>query len=143
MTGLVFVAVSINLSKVLSVPGLPGRAAESIMQLLQVFFVCGAGLIPRQPVAALASEIFGIAALSWIAQTAAQVRYVRMRAAHRRSWLLMRVMWTQAATIPFCIAAFGLWLGMSGAFYWVVPGFFFSFTASVVSAWVLLVEILR
>ena len=35
LTGLVFVAVSINLSRILSSPGLAGRAAESIAQFLQ------------------------------------------------------------------------------------------------------------
>jgi hypothetical protein len=34
LTGLVFVAVSINLSKILTFPGLPGRAAESLLQFL-------------------------------------------------------------------------------------------------------------
>lgn len=37
ITGLVFVAVSINLSKIIEVPGLSGRAAESIQHLLQIF----------------------------------------------------------------------------------------------------------
>ena len=143
LTGLVFVAVSINLSNIINVAGLPGRAAESILQLLQVFFICTAALIPRQSVVALAWEILCIAAVSWIAQTVAQVRYARFRRGHPRRWLLSRVVPTQAATIPFCIAACGLWIGMNGAIYWIVPGFFFSFAASVLSAWVLLIEILR
>lgn len=37
LTGLVFIAVSINLAKILASAGLPGRAAESIAQFLQVF----------------------------------------------------------------------------------------------------------
>ena len=39
LTGLVFVAVSLNLSKIMTIAGLPGRAGESMIQLLQVFFV--------------------------------------------------------------------------------------------------------
>jgi hypothetical protein len=31
----------------------------------------------------------------------------------------------------------------AGAIYWLVPGFVFSFVAGILSAWVLLVEILR
>ena len=42
LTGLVFVAVSINLTRVISVPGLAGRAAESIIQLFGVFIVSSA-----------------------------------------------------------------------------------------------------
>src|ERR1700683_3177372 len=37
LTGLVFVAFSINQSKIMTYPGLPGRALESILQLLEVF----------------------------------------------------------------------------------------------------------
>jgi len=48
MTGLVFVAVSINLAKIIAFPGLASRTAESIVQFLQVFFICPVTLIPRQ-----------------------------------------------------------------------------------------------
>lgn len=48
-----------------------------------------------------------------------------------------------AATIPFCVAGVGMLFGMPGAIYWLAPGFVFSFIAGGVSAWVLLVEILR
>jgi modulator of FtsH protease len=34
LTGLVFVAVSMNAAKIMAFPGLPGRAAESLMQFL-------------------------------------------------------------------------------------------------------------
>ena len=34
LTGLLFVAVSINLARILEFPGLPERAAETIVQLL-------------------------------------------------------------------------------------------------------------
>jgi hypothetical protein len=46
LTGLVFVAVSINLAKIIAFPGLPSRAAESILQFLQVLFICTVALIP-------------------------------------------------------------------------------------------------
>ena len=67
LTGLVFVAVSINLAKIISIPGLPSRAAESIVQFLQVFFICTATLIPRQPITALAAEILAVSLFSWAA----------------------------------------------------------------------------
>ena len=48
LTGLVFVAVSINLAKIIAYPGLPSRAVESILQFLQVFFICTVALVPGQ-----------------------------------------------------------------------------------------------
>lgn len=143
LTGLVFVAVSINLSHVMEVPGLPGRAAESLVQFLQVFFVSTAALIPRQPVAALAIEILSIVVVSWALQAGAQIRYARSRTGHPWSWLVTRVIMTQLATAPFIVSAVLLLHGDSFGLYWLVPGFVFSFIAGVSSAWVLLVEILR
>jgi hypothetical protein len=143
LTGLVFVALSINLSRVLAIPGLSGRGAESIIQFLQVFFISTVALIPRQPERIFAIEVLVVAAASWGAQATAQVRYLKVRTGHPWSWFLYRAVMSQFATIPFLVAGITLLLGMPGAIYWLVPGFVFSFLAGIVSAWVLLVEILR
>ena len=50
-----FVAASINLVKILAVPGWSRRVAESVVQFLQVFFVSSEMLIPRQSVLRLES----------------------------------------------------------------------------------------
>jgi len=82
LTGLVFVAASINLSQILAVPGLPGRVAESVLQFLQVFFVSSVMLIPQQSLAALGSEAIFVAMLAWCGQIISQIRYARFRANH-------------------------------------------------------------
>jgi hypothetical protein len=143
LTGLVFVAISINLSRIMSVAGLPGRGAESIMQFLEVFLISTVTLIPRQPERILAIEILVIAVVSWAAQVVVQVRYLKVRTGHPWSWFVNRAVLSQFATIPFGVAGITLLLGVPGAIYWLVPGFVFSFVAGVISAWVLLVEILR
>ena len=48
LTGLIFVAISINLEKTLVVPGIPGRAGESIIQLIGVLIVSTITLAPGQ-----------------------------------------------------------------------------------------------
>lgn len=143
LTGLVFVAVSLNLGRILAVAGLAGRAGESIVQLLQVFFVSTVALIPRQSLTVLAVEILAIALASWAAQAGGQIRYIRSRAGHPLSWLIPRTVMSQFATAPFCVAGVLLLWGNPAGLYWLVPGFVFSFAAGVLSAWVLLVEILR
>jgi hypothetical protein len=143
LTGLVFVAVSINLTRILETPGLSGRAAESIVQFLQVFFVCTSTLIPRQPLPALGVEVLAIAIISWGLQVTTQVRYSRSRAGHPLYWLIMRIVQTQLAEVPFFVGGFVLALGSPAGLFWLVPGFVFSFVAGVVNAWVLLIEILR
>lgn len=143
LTGLVFVALSINLSRVLAVPGLSGRGAESMMQFLQVFFISTVALIPGQPERIFAIEVLAIAVISWGAQAAGQIRYLKVRTGHPWSWFVNRAVLSQFATIPFLAAGVTLLLGVPGAIDWLVPGFIFSFLAGIVSAWVLLVEILR
>jgi hypothetical protein len=143
LTGLVFVAVSINLSKILSSPGLPGRAAESIAQFLQVFFICTTTLIPRQTAGALATEIIAIALLSLALQLASQINYARSRSGHPKWWLVTRILKTQLGSVPLFLAAICLLTGSSAGLYWLIPGFLLSFFAGVVNAWILLIEINR
>jgi hypothetical protein len=143
LTGLVFVAFSINQSKIMAFPGLPGRAAESILQFLQVFLVSTFALIPRQPERILAIEFLTTGVVFWIAQVVLQLLYLKVRTGHPWLWLVHRAILSQFATVPFCVAGIALLVGARGAIYWLVPGFAFSFVAGGVSAWVLLVEILR
>src|ERR1700761_4753385 len=86
LTGLVFVAVSINLARVLAAPGLPGRAAESIAQFMQVFFVCSALMISAQSLTTYGVEIAVVAFLSWLLQSFSQLRYSRVRSGHPLWW---------------------------------------------------------
>lgn len=143
LTGLVFVAVSINLAKILSSPGLPGRAAESIAQFLQVFFICIAALIPRQTTRALAAEIIAVALLCWGLQMASQNNYARSRSGHPKWWLISRIVQTQLGSVPLFVGAIYLLTGSPVGLYWLVPGFFLSFFAGVLNTWILLIEINR
>lgn len=143
LTGLVFVAVSLNSARILTFPGLSGRAGESILQFLEVFFISTVALIPGQSATILAVELLSIGVIFWLAQFILQINYLRSRSGHPWSWFLYRVILSQFATVPFCIAGIASLLGNCGAFYWLVPGFLFSFVAAMMSAWVLLVEILR
>lgn len=143
LTGLVFVAVSINLPHIIATPRLPGRAAESLIQFLQVFFICTAALIPRQPLHTLAVEVLTVATFSWTLQAASQIRYARARSGHPLHWLLARTLQTHLASVPFVVGGIMLLGGDVSGVYLLILGFAFSFVAGVANAWVLLVEILR
>src|SRR4029077_6824416 len=104
LTGLVFVAISINLAKIIETPGLSGRAGDSILQFLQVFLICTTPLIPIHPTAAIGFEIVVIALFSWVVQVVAHVRYGKSRSGHPLLWLIVRIVQTQLASIPFFVA---------------------------------------
>jgi hypothetical protein len=47
------------------------------------------------------------------------------------------------SSLPFIAAGVLVYLGAQGALYWIVPGVIVSLIATIVNAWVLLIEILR
>src|SRR5919107_4727474 len=148
LTGLVFVAVSINLQKIVSDPrsGLAGRAGEALILLVGVLTVSVLVLVPGQGAGLLGAEVLvvGLAAWGWI--VAIQLPRLRewgsMRADLRVSFVL-RVVLGQVGTLAMVIAGGAvLWVG-PGGLYWLVAGTIFSIIAALADAWVLLVEINR
>lgn len=143
LIGLVFVAVSINLDRVLAYPGLPDRAAETILQFLEVFLISTVALVPTQPQLFLAYELLIIGVIFWAIPIVLQIKYLRLKTVHPRWWFVLRSVQSQLATVPFCVSGIALLLGAPVALYWLVPGFVFSFVSGIVNSWVLLVEIRR
>ena len=141
LSGLLFVAVSINLTRILAIEHLPDRAAETLYVLLGVLVVATFGLIPGQGLTALGFEVVGAGLAVWSICVRSQARAYRDPAA--RQWLLHRVVWTQLATLPFIIGGALLISGHPSGRYWLVPGVLASFSAGIQNAWVLLIEILR
>ena len=141
LTGLLFVAVSINLTKVLAFPQLPGRAGESLMMLMAVLVVASLGLIPGQPRLALGVEILVVAALVWIYPMVMQKSAVVPNAPLR--WTLTRAITHQMGTVPLVVCGVSLLLGAGGGLYWLAAGALLSFMAAILNSWVVLVEILR
>jgi hypothetical protein len=148
LTGLVFVAVSINLQKIVSDPssGLAGRAGEALILLVGVLTVSVLVLVPGQEAGVLGAEVLvvGLAAWGWI--MAIQLPLLRawgtMRADLRGPFVVRMVM-GQVATLTLVIAGVAvLWVGLGGL-YWLVAGTVFSILAAMFEAWVLLVEINR
>lgn len=140
-SGLLFVAVSINLSRILSFPHLPGRAASALVVLLSLLVVASLGLVPCQPPAAYALELVA----TGLVATALTVR-LQLPGIDRkmpRSWGLMHVGSVLVSTVPFAIAGASLLRGAGGGLYWVVAATLGCLLSSALHTWVLLVEIQR
>ena len=141
LLGLVFVAASINLARIASTPALPGRVLESVVQFVQVLFISMLMTIPRQSSATLAIEVMAVSFLSWAIQLVVFTRSHRARLGNPRWWLIARIVLAHLAIIPFLIFAGCLFFHPFNAFYWAVPGFFFSFVAGLMNSWVLLINV--
>jgi hypothetical protein len=63
LTGLLFVAISINLEQILKYPQLPGRAAGTLGILVCALVVSGLSLAPGQGPRALGIEIAAVGAI--------------------------------------------------------------------------------
>jgi hypothetical protein len=141
LAGLVFVAVSINIDRILKLPGIPERALEAVATLIVVVVVSIAGLIPGQSTVALGIELLVIAAVY-----ASLVARLRLRAPAKDEPFL-RVMSRATvrgfAVIPLLVGAVTLLAEAGGGLYWIAGGLATATVASVANAWVLLVEILR
>jgi modulator of FtsH protease len=143
LAGLVFVALSVNLERILQVPGLPGRAGETLIVLIGAVVQCALLLIPGLNHVALGVSFLVVGVLEWGIVTAVSVTGARQPTAEPRSWKLARVIYVQIATIPVAVAGFLLLINASGALYWLAGAVLWAVVAGSGNAWVLIVEIVR
>jgi hypothetical protein len=142
LAGLVFVAVSINVERILQFPGLPERALQTVLLLLSVLIASILGLIPGQSTTALGIELLAAAlaftAVIFFLGTKRERDEEDPRAWSASEWVLVAL-----GTIPFVIGGFTLIAESGGGLYWTVAGVVLATFGAVANAWVLLVEILR
>jgi modulator of FtsH protease len=143
LAGLVFVGISVNLTRVLSAPGVPGRAGEAMIVLAALLFAASALLVPGQTPVLVGLELAALGLIDWIVVVALQWRVRALEFAQRPGSFTLRIVLGQLATLPFVLAGVGLaWRG-EGSLYWFALAAFGSYAVAFVGAWVLLVEINR
>ena len=142
LAGLLFVAISINLARILQGVGLSGRAGEAVL-LVAVLVVSTMAPVPGQSPTVLGAELLAAGLVAWSALVTIHVRAVRGQVGPSSRVLAGRIVLAQTAVLPLPVAGVSLLLGAGGGLYWLVPGVVFCLVAAVLNAWVLLIEILR
>jgi hypothetical protein len=143
LTGLLFVAVSINLENILKDKSmLPARAAETLASLLFVMVAAALTLVP-QNIRLLGLEMLIIVAPLLAITLRTQIRYRRQHPDKPLYWSVLRMVSSAAATVPGILAGISLAAHWGGGLYWLVPTAVGGIAGAVYSAWVLLVEIVR
>ena len=143
LAGLVFVGVSINLTKIVAAPRLVDYALEALVVLLDVLVVSSLLLVPGQPAALPGGEVLILSLGAWLLVSVRQGHNARtMERQYRRAYLAT-VALGQAATLPFLLAGLALIARGAGGLYWIIPGVVCSFLDAFYLAWVLLIEINR
>jgi modulator of FtsH protease len=143
LTGLIIVAVSINLQRILAFPQLPGRAAEMLIMLVGALLVCSFGLMPGQSAKLLGGEIVAVGLLMIVAPIVIQARQLPVLKAQPLTWWLWRSIVALAAGVPVLVGGLYLVSGAGQGLYWVAAGVLVTLAATIWNAWVLLIEILR
>ena len=142
LAGLVFVAVSINVNRILQFKGLPERALETVLSLLVALIVSIAGLIPGQSTTALGVELTVITVVFTIVVGRLALLTPPAPGDPRR-WFWSRMFVRGLAIVPLLVGGMSVLAGSGGGLYWIVAGIVGAIVGSVSNAWVLLVEILR
>lgn len=141
LTGLVFVAVSINLARILEFRDLPKRTAQTLVLFLGPLFLSLLILIPGQDTGVLGVElvILGLAVGALLLALSHQRPAEETKASFYFSRLL-----PSALTAGFTVTAgISLIAGADGGLLWTVPAILAAFIGGIGNAWVLLVEIQR
>jgi hypothetical protein len=142
LAGLVFVAVSINIERILQYPDLPARAAVTLILLVGVLVISLLGLAHGQSHVAFGAEVLGVSLVETFGCFALLIR-AHPRSAEQESHLGSSLIVTAMGTLPFVVAGASLLAHTGGGLYWVVAAMVLAIVGAVANAWVLLVEILR
>ena len=143
LTGLVFVAVTTNLSRILSHRELPGRAGETVIIYASVLCQSLILLIPGQSVRQLGIEMLTLAAGTLAILLAIFLPALALPSRQPRSWRITRLLFIVAATVPSVLAGTGLLDWTATDLRWYAFGTIAALVAATANAWVLLVEVIR
>src|ERR1700749_2168075 len=140
LAGFVIVAISINLSRIVAYPWLPGRAAETLVAPTGVLIVSSYMLVPHQPPEQLAIELLATGAAMWLMPSLIQIRALGKQKGVPKRSLITRFLLTRISSVPVIVTGLLLFTGSTNAIAWIVPGIIESLIATVINAWVLPVE---
>ena len=145
MTGLIFIALSPNLKKILSITRshLPSRAVGSLTLLTNIVIVSNLCLVPEQPILYLGIEISSLALVIWLAVSKLDLTTYRTVEVPYKKMYLHSLFYLQLSILPFIIAGIIFMFGSGVGFYILIPGIIFSLIKSLLDIWFLTVEINR
>lgn len=143
LAGLAFVAISINLVRIIELPGVAGRAGETIVLLSGALVGSLIVLMPGLDAASLGRALAWSAVPTWALPLLIQLRAWRLKTFYKPIHAVVRMLCSQLATLPALWAVLGLigW-GPAGVGCFAVS-VILAMLVAILNAWVLLIEIVR
>jgi modulator of FtsH protease len=144
LAGLLVVAMSINIEKIMAMPTLPPRAAQTLIIISASLVLGSLGLFPGQPAGAFGWEAL-VAGLVVALTGVLQVRnlFARRTSTDPLFWSLYPLALVVITAAPPIVGGLLLITGNESGIYWIGAGIIVSFLTTLQGGWVLLVEILR
>jgi hypothetical protein len=143
LTGLLFVGVSINLTKILATPALPERALISIILLMMILIFSVMMLVPKQTFTVLGIRILALAVIAWIVILKVDFKDKSSIPKEFRPHYIWNTILDQIAILAYIASGITILIAGEDGLYWIASAMAFSFIKAVIDAWVLLVEINR
>src|ERR1700733_14805165 len=122
LTGLLFVAVSINLSQIISTSLLTARAAKALLTLAGVLLTATLCLVPAQPSLLLGSELALTGLILWVIIIKSQRTSSHNNPYITRSQKIFYAILAHGSTLPMVLAGVSLAIHRGAGLYWLVPG---------------------
>lgn len=144
LAGLLFVSVSVNQARILSLGRMADRGLEALVMLFLVIVVASIPLVPHQPERWLGGEILAVSVPTLMGLIPLQQAYLRQTEREYRRTSTRMVWLNRLAIMIIAIAGLALAaLGREWTLYILPPGILLTFVAAGANAWVLLIEINR
>ena len=142
LTGLTFVAISLNIRHILEHGGIAERALAAVLELLGVAIVAVLALAP-QPRLALGIELSVLGGGLSAGGLALLALSIGRRPPGEPRYAISGLLSTIPGVLCFLIGGVSLIVRSDGGLYWILGGIVLSLIGGVSTAWVLLIEILR
>ena len=140
LTGLLFVAVSLNRDQIAGRPELRASAAQTLMLLVLPLPICALLLTPDQSDRALGTELTIIAVVAAVLlAVAGRRKRTTVAAESSRLARLVDRRWTNLITTAFLLTGGVSQLADGGGLRWLVPAVLFALLAGVLNAWIFLI----
>src|SRR5580698_3420450 len=135
LTGLIFVAVSINLAKIVAYPHLISRSAKALATLTGILIASTLCLAPVKSVTTLGIELICLGVLIWLLATISQRGASRHNRHATSAKKAFDVLLGQIAVIPLIVSGVSLIFHRGGGLTWLEAAVVLSFVAALLDAW--------
>jgi hypothetical protein len=143
LAGLVFVAISINLARIIERPGVAGRAAETLILLSGTLAGSLAALMPHLTEKELGCVLLSISGPTWLLPNLIVLLSVKRKTHYHPIDSALRAFLLQVAALPAVLTGLSFLGVLPGGLTWFGVGAILSILVAMFNAWVLLIEILR